>query len=470
MRADERGRGTVAGWETHVHPDPHGRTLEMIAQKLAGSFRGPVPVDGVPLFEAWGMDVVGVFFESATIEASDRGDGWEGPQRVSPCGRSSARAGSFASLYQAPRLPNEAALFDAALIGMSKWYANVQTTVYLVGGQDGRLSTPRAARGWPTYEQRMASLLKQGPAPESYHTLNQRFLALWTKTQLLGGKTMDVVIHPPRAPSRFERDMAALTFTSASDKTAVLRLYKTTIVDGFRSVPMLTFASAGWYDAEVDELATALSEVSCPKALVLSLRGNLMSTLESLGKAVAKGALPALRVLNLCECARLQTLPDSLCAGLGASLRACSRVELHKAFTALPQGPRRLRAQRTACTDVCVSTGTLVVRDSAITELPHGLGALRRLRELDAKGCTRLTRLPDSLGSLHELCVLNLAGCRRLTVLPRSVGDLTKLELLNLVGCPLATMPTSLLRLMRSTGKKNLCVLGLPEHTRCWTH
>ena len=52
-------------WETSEHPDPHGRTLAAIAAALAGEWdrnRPNRPLSGLPLFERWGFEDMGIFF------------------------------------------------------------------------------------------------------------------------------------------------------------------------------------------------------------------------------------------------------------------------------------------------------------------------------------------------------------------------------------------------------------------------
>ena len=55
-------------WETSEHPDPHGRTLAAIAAALAGKWSGNQPRSGLPLFEAWGFEDMGIFFGARSGE------------------------------------------------------------------------------------------------------------------------------------------------------------------------------------------------------------------------------------------------------------------------------------------------------------------------------------------------------------------------------------------------------------------
>ena len=65
----------------------------------------------------------------------------------------------FGSLFQAPRTPEQQRCFQAALNNMSMWYAHSLTTVFLLPS-DERCASPRAARGWPFYEEALSRLLK----------------------------------------------------------------------------------------------------------------------------------------------------------------------------------------------------------------------------------------------------------------------------------------------------------------------
>ena len=109
------------------------------------------------------------------------------------------------------------------------------------------------------------------------------------------------------------------------------------------------------------------------------------------------------------------------------------------------------------------SLTTLILRDSALMELPANLGELRSLKELDMKGCVHISRLPQSIGELSELRILNMNGCRRISSLTGAVGKLRKLALLDMFACSLiVTYPLELLRLMQARGD-HLAVVGLPK-------
>ena len=394
-------------WETNANPDPEAFTLCTVASELAGSWRDLTPTGGLPLYQSWGMEDVGVFIDFSSIHQA-------------------RLAADQKTLL--PRFPAEQKSYGRAVSGMSGWFANLNTTLYLVFGQDRRLSRPRAERGWPTYEERMASLLKQAPTPETYQLASGKHQTLWPKTVILNGKTLDAsIVAPPLAPSLFASELKQKYFMNSSDETTVDALYSSTMHEGFQELISLAYPYACWEDADVEQLATSIQEVGCANLQVLDLQGNLFTTLGPLGIAAANDALPpSLRVLNLSACSQLDKLPEQLMSGLG-------------------------------------SLTTLILRDSALMELPANLGELRSLKELDMKGCVHISRLPQSIGELSELRILNMNGCRRISSLTGAVGKLRKLELLDMFACSLiVTYPLELLRLMQARGD-HLAVVGLPK-------
>ena len=143
------------------------------ASELAGSWRDLTPTGGLPLYQSWGMEDVGVFIDFSSIHQA-------------------RLAADQKTLL--PRFPADQKSYGRAVSGMSGWFANLNTTLYLVFGQDRRLSRPRAERGWPTYEERMASLLKQAPTPETYQLASGKHQTLWPKTVILNGKTRHSVL------------------------------------------------------------------------------------------------------------------------------------------------------------------------------------------------------------------------------------------------------------------------------------
>jgi len=67
--------------------------------------------------------------------------------------------------------------------------------------------------------------------------------------------------------------------------------------------------------------------------------------------------------------------------------------------------------------------------------LPHDLGSLSNLLELDLSNCSALGHLPDSLGELHQLVRLELGFCQGLEQLPATIGKLSSLVELDLLWC-----------------------------------
>jgi hypothetical protein len=75
-----------------------------VAEHLAGAWHNGYLTHGLPCYEAWGFEDVGIFFD-------------------------------YASLYQKPRSPMQDASFKSALANMSIWYCNQLTTVFILRGQ-----------------------------------------------------------------------------------------------------------------------------------------------------------------------------------------------------------------------------------------------------------------------------------------------------------------------------------------------
>ncbi|CAI9270676.1 unnamed protein product [Lactuca saligna] len=137
--------------------------------------------------------------------------------------------------------------------------------------------------------------------------------------------------------------------------------------------------------------------------LELSLSRNNFQELPS-----SIGNLQNLASLDLNECKRLKSLPQSIC-----SLRHLKHLYLH---------------------------------NCAIEELPEYLGGLQSLESLDLGG-TRVKHLPNSICMLKHLKTLRLLYCKALTKLPQDLGLLESLEELRLPFSHIRDLPTSIYEL-----------------------
>ncbi|XP_059652090.1 disease resistance protein RPV1-like isoform X2 [Cornus florida] len=155
----------------------------------------------------------------------------------------------------------------------------------------------------------------------------------------------------------------------------------------------------------------------------------------------------------------------------------------------------------------------LNISQSAITNLPDGIGNLKDLEELDASGCnslrgeipirierlsslrnlrldfTKVCHLPESIFELHSLQTLNLLGCKELQSLPQlppsltclliackemeafpRLSNLTSLKTLTFCNTGIRTLPAEVgglsgLKQLKIEFCHNLqCIMGLPSH------
>ncbi|BBN68800.1 Putative disease resistance TIR-NBS-LRR class protein [Prunus dulcis] len=87
----------------------------------------------------------------------------------------------------------------------------------------------------------------------------------------------------------------------------------------------------------------------------------------------------------------------------------------------------------------------LVLRETAIKELPASIGNLIGLKKLVLSG-SAIEELPSSIGNLTGLKQLNLQGCENLANLPQSIYGLQNLFFVDLGRCPkLVTLPNNLI-------------------------
>ncbi|KAH9782315.1 ADP-ribosyl cyclase/cyclic ADP-ribose hydrolase [Citrus sinensis] len=89
----------------------------------------------------------------------------------------------------------------------------------------------------------------------------------------------------------------------------------------------------------------------------------------------------------------------------------------------------------------------LLLRGTAIKELPSSIELLHRLGYLDLSDCKRLKCLTSSLCKLKSLGVLDLHGCSNLQRLPECLGQLSSPILLNLAKTNIERIPESIIQL-----------------------
>ncbi|KAH9726334.1 Disease resistance-like protein DSC1 [Citrus sinensis] len=89
----------------------------------------------------------------------------------------------------------------------------------------------------------------------------------------------------------------------------------------------------------------------------------------------------------------------------------------------------------------------LLLRGSAIEELPSSIERQLRLSWLDLTDCKMFKSLPSSLCKLKSLGVLDLHGCSNLRRLPECLGQLSSPILLNLAETNIERIPKSIIQL-----------------------
>ncbi|KAH9726283.1 ADP-ribosyl cyclase/cyclic ADP-ribose hydrolase [Citrus sinensis] len=89
----------------------------------------------------------------------------------------------------------------------------------------------------------------------------------------------------------------------------------------------------------------------------------------------------------------------------------------------------------------------LLLRGTAIKELPSSIELLHRLGYLDLSDCKSLKCLPSSLCKVKSLGVLDLSGCSNLERLPECLGQLSSPMLLNLAKTNIERIPESIIQL-----------------------
>ncbi|CAI5993487.1 unnamed protein product [Closterium sp. NIES-65] len=155
--------------------------------------------------------------------------------------------------------------------------------------------------------------------------------------------------------------------------------------------------------------------------------------------------LSNLRGLTFHSTGCMERLPE----GFGSALRQLRGLQIHQA------------AELKELTDSFTDLQSLTFVENhapKLAFLPHGIGALSRLRQLNLDKCSSLTHLPASLTQLSCLHALNL---RR----PSNFGQLSRLKELNLDGCrQLASLPEDLSQLKMLLSLTHECCDELEAH------
>lgn len=212
----------------------------------------------------------------------------------------------FVSLPQKPRSAEEEVNFRRGLAAMALFYSSTDHAVVQLKempANEAQLNlTPYSLRGWCTFEEVVASILKS-----SQMLLDLRLAATCFQT---GGGWLDVTRRavagrqPPLHPNRMEELLLTKKFTNDADTSVVARLYRGFFHDVCGAAQRLHFQhigeGVGWGAKEASQLAEALPEfISCQ---ILILDGHSLEDegISSIAQALLH--MPAVKVVSLKGC------------------------------------------------------------------------------------------------------------------------------------------------------------------------
>ena len=170
-------------WATALHPDPHGHTLVALAEAINRMRTVPVPaVEPGYRFHTLPEEELAVFFDWTAL-----------PQKDGAAGLRSAA---------------EQTAFDRALASMELWYAHRSVTTVLMTSSEGIAadSLPYDARGWPSFERRVALIAK----PTSEHH--------WPLLVDAGAADGTCARWAPLSPASFSAELQSKAFTNGADR------------------------------------------------------------------------------------------------------------------------------------------------------------------------------------------------------------------------------------------------------------
>ncbi|KAH0754011.1 hypothetical protein KY290_024281 [Solanum tuberosum] len=163
------------------------------------------------------------------------------------------------------------------------------------------------------------------------------------------------------------------------------------------------------------------------------------------------GCLYYLRSLSLGNCQQLTALPVSI-KGLASlvelqiekvPIRSLPHVGALKSLKTLEiRNCERLGSLPDSIGELLALKTMTITRNDAITELPESVGELQNLVILRLTRCKRLHKLPDSIGELKNLVHL-LMEETAVTVLPKTFGMLSSLMILRMGKKPFCQVPQS---------------------------
>jgi len=289
-------------WLTPAHPDPQGRSLQLVAKALRA------------LLDDWDGRC-GVFWEFGSLHQ----------HQGNPSGK---------------RLPTEETLFKKALGSLGAIYAHNHTTVFMLTAfpdgypegydvPDGANINEYRERGWCFCESSWAALAKP-----RHRTLDlgkytgsrkERHTSEWN--ELVRECTTAGGRRPPLVPEKFALQLETKGFTNGKeDRPLVNRIYRLGFEQQFRSAVTLNYSLLRWSD---DETATAVDVIAIgavPNLTSLDLSFNAISDAgcEALSNAIKSCGVPKLETLLLSH----NRIGDRGCCAFGTALASGAVQEL----------------------------------------------------------------------------------------------------------------------------------------------
>ena len=86
----------------------------------------------------------------------------------------------------------------------------------------------------------------------------------------------------------------------------------------------------------------------------------------------------------------------------------------------------------------------LLLKGTAITELPSSVKCLIGLTSLDLTDCKKFELLPSTICSFKSLDKIMLLGCSKFEKLPKDLGNITSLTKLDFSGTAIKELPSSI--------------------------
>jgi hypothetical protein len=177
---------------------------------------------------------------------------------------------------------------------MGTWYAHrLATTVALdVMPAGWPTGTPYEQRGWTTFESAVSALVKES-------SLRSWARHVRASSEGRQGDADGNVRPPPVHPEAFAATLARKTFTNGkSDCELVAGLYADTIEGALGGATVLSFAQAGWGDAEMRQFASVLSMARSMRGIDLRFNEKVGGEgWRALAAAIVAGAAPRLEVI-----------------------------------------------------------------------------------------------------------------------------------------------------------------------------